>query len=111
MNIVVDLNEEEPRDDAYTLSLFDGGKKNFRDLKLREGEGVDLRLRPIWVCPNRRIFLETFSPLYSQAYDFLIAIAEPLCRYFLPSIFTIKRKCLLSLLLIYLGLESCMNIN
>ncbi|XP_040368643.1 general transcription and DNA repair factor IIH helicase subunit XPB1-like isoform X2 [Rosa chinensis] len=27
-----------------------------------------------------RIFLETFSALYKQAYDFLIAIAEPVCR-------------------------------
>jgi hypothetical protein len=26
------------------------------------------------------IFLETFSPIYRQAYDFLIAIAEPVCR-------------------------------
>ena len=33
--------------------------------------------RPLWVCPDGRIFLETYSPLYKQAYDFLIAIAEP----------------------------------
>ena len=33
--------------------------------------------RPLWVCPDGRIFLETFSPVYRQAYDFLIAIAEP----------------------------------
>lgn len=36
--------------------------------------------RPLWVTPDRRIFLETFSPIYKQAYDFLIAIAEPVCR-------------------------------
>jgi DNA excision repair protein ERCC-3 len=36
--------------------------------------------RPIWVCPNRRIYLETFSPIYKPAYDFLIAIAEPVSR-------------------------------
>ncbi|EIE26133.1 DNA repair helicase rad25 [Coccomyxa subellipsoidea C-169] len=35
---------------------------------------------PLWVCPDGRIFLETFSPVYRQAYDFLIAIAEPVCR-------------------------------
>ena len=29
------------------------------------------------MCPDGRIFLETFSPVYRQAYDFLIAIAEP----------------------------------
>lgn len=32
------------------------------------------------MCPDGRIFLETFSPVYRQAYDFLIAIAEPVCR-------------------------------
>lgn len=36
--------------------------------------------RPLWVCLDGRIVLETFSPLYKQAYDFLIAIAEPVCR-------------------------------
>lgn len=30
----------------------------------------------LWAC-----FLETFTPLYKQAYDFLVAIAEPVCRY------------------------------
>jgi DNA excision repair protein ERCC-3 len=38
------------------------------------------RRRPLWVCPDGRIFLETFSPVYRQAYDFLIAIAEPVSR-------------------------------
>lgn len=37
-------------------------------------------LRPLWVCPDGRIFLETYSPVYKQAYDFLIAVAEPVCR-------------------------------
>ncbi|KAF0699873.1 Aste57867_9583 [Aphanomyces stellatus] len=36
--------------------------------------------RPVWVCPNGRIFLEAFSPLYKQAYDFLVAISEPVSR-------------------------------
>ena len=34
----------------------------------------------MWVCPDGRIILETYSPLYKHAYDFLIAIAEPVCR-------------------------------
>lgn len=37
-------------------------------------------VRPLWVCPDGRIYLETFSPIYKQAYDFLIAIAEPQSR-------------------------------
>lgn len=36
--------------------------------------------RPLWVCPDGRIFLETYSPVYKQAYDFLIAVSEPVCR-------------------------------
>lgn len=40
----------------------------------------DHNVCPIWVTPDMHIFLETFSPLYSDAYDFLVAIAEPLNR-------------------------------
>lgn len=36
--------------------------------------------RPLYVCPDGRIFLETRSPIYKQASDFLIAISEPVCR-------------------------------
>ncbi|KAL0483228.1 DNA excision repair protein ERCC [Acrasis kona] len=41
---------------------------------------ADHAMRPIWVTPDKHIFLETFSPIYAQAYDFLVAIAEPLSR-------------------------------
>lgn len=40
----------------------------------------DHESRPLWVAPNGHIFLETFSPVYKHAHDFLIAIAEPVCR-------------------------------
>ncbi|XP_049847843.1 general transcription and DNA repair factor IIH helicase subunit XPB-like [Schistocerca gregaria] len=40
----------------------------------------DHEKRALWVCPDRRIYMETFSPLYKQAYDFLIAVAHPLAR-------------------------------
>jgi hypothetical protein len=36
--------------------------------------------RPIWITPNGIIILEAFSPIYQQAYDFLVAIAEPVAR-------------------------------
>lgn len=36
--------------------------------------------RPLYVTPDCHVFLETFSPIYKQAYDFVIAIAEPLSR-------------------------------
>ncbi|KAI5745882.1 hypothetical protein M8J76_015195 [Diaphorina citri] len=40
----------------------------------------DHKSRPLWVAPNGHIFLESFSPVYRHAHDFLIAIAEPVCR-------------------------------
>ncbi|KAJ4806498.1 DNA repair helicase XPB1 [Rhynchospora pubera] len=51
-------------------------KRDFSKLELK----LDHANRPLWACADGRIFLETFSPLYKQAYDFLIAIAEPVCR-------------------------------
>lgn len=51
-------------------------KRDFSKLELKP----DHVNRPLWACADGRIFLETFSPLYKQAYDFLIAIAEPVCR-------------------------------
>lgn len=41
---------------------------------------VDYSSRPLYVAPNGHIFLETFSPVYKNAHDFLIAISEPVCR-------------------------------
>lgn len=55
----------------------EGKKRDFTKLELKLDHGN----RPLWACADGRIFLETFSPLYKQAYDFLIAIAEPVCRY------------------------------
>ncbi|KAI4485025.1 hypothetical protein M0802_012853 [Mischocyttarus mexicanus] len=40
----------------------------------------DCESRPLWVAPNGHIFLESFSPVYKHAHDFLIAISEPVCR-------------------------------
>ena len=36
--------------------------------------------RNLWISPKYQIFLETFSPLYKETCDFLIAIAEPANR-------------------------------
>ena len=40
----------------------------------------DHKCRPLWISPDGHIFLETFSPVYKQTQDFLIAIAEPVGR-------------------------------
>lgn len=53
------------------------GAKDYRKL-------IDLKAdhssRPLWVAPDGHIFLESFSPVYKHAHDFLIAISEPVCR-------------------------------
>ncbi|XP_059155429.1 general transcription and DNA repair factor IIH helicase subunit XPB-like [Physella acuta] len=40
----------------------------------------DHKSRPLWIAPNGHVFLESFSPVYRHAHDFLIAISEPVCR-------------------------------
>lgn len=54
----------------------DAEVKDFSHLSLRP----DHASRPVYVSGDKRIFLETFSPIYKQAYDFLVAIAEPVSR-------------------------------
>ncbi|KAL4003241.1 DNA repair helicase rad25 family protein [Acanthocheilonema viteae] len=53
------------------------GAKDYRhEMKLKP----DHASRPLWVAPDGHIFLESFSPVYKHAHDFLIAISEPVCR-------------------------------
>lgn len=49
---------------------------DFSDLPLKK----DHIARPIWTCPDGSIYLEAFHDLYTSAYDFLVAIAEPVAR-------------------------------
>ncbi|XKL60974.1 hypothetical protein PGB90_008031 [Kerria lacca] len=51
-----------------------------KDYRLQMILKSDNESRPLWVAPNGHIFLESFSPVYRHAHDFLIAIAEPVCR-------------------------------
>ncbi|XP_010178352.1 PREDICTED: TFIIH basal transcription factor complex helicase XPB subunit-like, partial [Mesitornis unicolor] len=51
-----------------------------KDYRLQMPLKVDHASRPLWVAPDGHIFLEAFSPLYKYAQDFLVAIAEPVCR-------------------------------
>ena len=61
---------EQPFDERF-------GRGNFQDLPLKP----DHESRPLWVDPLRaRIILESFSPLASQAQDFLTTVAEPQSR-------------------------------
>eukprot|EP00249_Psilotum_nudum_P022627 c28587_g1_i2 orf=196-1935(+) len=76
----VDADEEMGYIEEFEEDYLEGDegvkKRDFSKLELK----LDHSNRPLWVCADGRIFLETFSQLYKQAYDFLIAIAEPVCR-------------------------------
>lgn len=53
--------------------IDDFGAKDYRhEMKLKPDHGS----RPLWVAPDGHIFLESFSPVYKHAHDFLIAISE-----------------------------------
>uniref|UniRef100_A0AC34G8V3 Helicase ATP-binding domain-containing protein n=1 Tax=Panagrolaimus sp. ES5 TaxID=591445 RepID=A0AC34G8V3_9BILA len=59
---------------SYMRKIY--GDRDFSYMKLKP----DHRSRPIWISPDAHIYLEAHSPVYKHARDFLIAIAEPLCR-------------------------------
>ncbi|KAF6251089.1 hypothetical protein COO60DRAFT_1629131 [Scenedesmus sp. NREL 46B-D3] len=88
-----DLVDEESDEEAWTAAAaddedeeddFEGGTVIGGNYATTDYSSLTLKgdhfNRPLWVCSDGRIFLETYSPIYKQAYDFLIAIAEPVCR-------------------------------
>ncbi|KAF8696084.1 hypothetical protein HU200_036972 [Digitaria exilis] len=75
---------DESAEFDYADDFDDDAREADKEVKKRDFTKLELKPdhanRPLWACADGRIFLETFSPLYKQAYDFLIAIAEPVCR-------------------------------
>ncbi|XP_012282396.1 DNA excision repair protein haywire isoform X2 [Orussus abietinus] len=68
-------NDVEKQDETAVEDEF--GAKDYRSqMSLK----TDHDVRPLWVAPNGHVFLESFSPVYKHAHDFLIAISEPVCR-------------------------------
>lgn len=65
----------EKQDECATEDEF--GAKDYRLQMILKPDNAS---RPLWVAPNGHIFLESFSPVYKHAHDFLIAISEPVCR-------------------------------
>ncbi|KAK7110555.1 general transcription and DNA repair factor IIH helicase/translocase subunit XPB-like [Littorina saxatilis] len=64
-------------DEESVSKIDDFGAQDYRKLlELKSDHGS----RPLWIAPNGHIFLESFSPVYRHAHDFLIAISEPVCR-------------------------------
>ncbi|KAG7296141.1 hypothetical protein JYU34_021239 [Plutella xylostella] len=69
------LQDAEKNDNQVPEDEF--GAKDYRSQMALKPDNAS---RPLWVAPNGHIFLEAFSPVYKHAHDFLIAIAEPVCR-------------------------------
>uniref|UniRef100_U3IX58 General transcription and DNA repair factor IIH helicase/translocase subunit XPB n=2 Tax=Anas platyrhynchos TaxID=8839 RepID=U3IX58_ANAPP len=76
--------EQEAVPSAAGKQVEDGGSKldeyGAKDYRLQMPLKADHASRPLWVAPDGHIFLEAFSPVYKYAQDFLVAIAEPVCR-------------------------------
>eukprot|EP01036_Dinobryon_divergens_P036523 gene36523-47578_t len=69
----------------YSSSIIGEGvlpndKEECRDYMAVLSLKPDHASRPLWVTKENLIYLEAFSPIYHQAYDFLVAIAEPESR-------------------------------
>ncbi|GBE60912.1 DNA repair helicase [Babesia ovata] len=63
----------------FTVDGSEQWIRNFRDyssLDLKKGH----ENRPVWVCPDGYLYLEQFTNVSRQAQDFLVTIAEPVCR-------------------------------
>uniref|UniRef100_A0A8C9ZX71 DNA 3'-5' helicase n=1 Tax=Sander lucioperca TaxID=283035 RepID=A0A8C9ZX71_SANLU len=63
--------------DESSTKLDEYGAKDYRVQMMLKN---DHSSRPLWVAPDGHIFLEAFSPVYKYAQDFMVAIAEPVCR-------------------------------
>ncbi|XP_057660684.1 general transcription and DNA repair factor IIH helicase subunit XPB [Diorhabda carinulata] len=69
------IRDAEKNDQSAQEDEF--GAKDYRSQMILKPDNAS---RPLWVAPNGHIFLESFSPVYKHAHDFLIAISEPVCR-------------------------------
>jgi len=67
-------------DDLYQASANKTTSEGPRDFRSEMELKTDHENRPLWVTPDCHIFLESYSSVYRPAHDFLIAIAEPVCR-------------------------------
>lgn len=65
---------------ATTMIDDPDGYGFFQDLSSSLTLKKDHDKRPIWITKNNIIILEAFSKYYTQAYDFLIDISEPMSR-------------------------------
>lgn len=54
------------------MQTDDFGATDFRSMKLKP----DHEARPMWITPDGNVFVESFSPMYQAAHNFLVTVAE-----------------------------------
>jgi hypothetical protein len=72
-----------PAPASTELVVLEGsGPKDYSSFSGRDAVALkpDAATKPFWVLPDARIILEAHSPVYREAEDLLIAIAEPRSR-------------------------------
>ena len=70
------ISEPDPNQMDVVMDYTDIRKPDYEDIELKP----DHETRPIWVCADGTIYLETFAPHEREATQFLIALAEPQSR-------------------------------
>jgi DNA excision repair protein ERCC-3 len=83
-----ELSEYDELRDAFTMrkSLKKAYKTDAASFIFKKNDNLDQALkpdadaRPLWVNHDGRIIMESFSPIFDEAQDFLINIAEPVSR-------------------------------
>lgn len=72
--------KEAVEESAIDRIVFEEENCVFRDYSTELTLKPDHEKRPIWITKDNLIYLEAFSPIYQQACDFLVTIAEPEAR-------------------------------
>lgn len=86
------------------------------DVRVFQDYSNDLQLkpdhekRPIWITADNYIYLEAFSPIYQQAYDFLVAIAEPESRPEFVHIYKLTENSLYAAVAVSIDTESIITV-
>lgn len=79
IKIATEIIRDSDMQDRYGHFDDDGEQPTCIDMSEHQLK-PDHMNRPIWIAENAHIFLESFSPLYQPATDFLIAISQPVNR-------------------------------
>ena len=76
----VDAADAVPKASSQNVEAAIAPKDEAKDYRALLALKPDHGSRALWVGPDGHIFLESFSPAYRHAHNFLLAISEPVSR-------------------------------